>query len=421
MIIPDEIVVGFKKQQHAKIKGIDDVYHDGPSYLLGFATFMEHGTLRKKISWEGWRDKSIEPQTLKNIPREGFKFAEFNKRSSEWFGSGRTMFRVSDPYGFDLEITASNLMAIICNCNITEGQITGEFVWAWEGKELALLSVNSDMYIEATETTRKKNAKTIPFSEIKNGDEIETSDEKKFIYIGKCWSLETGDFNTYLHRKSMTNKTGKSWSVKPVHIVMRNGQYQKVSTLKVISNKPSGISVMSIEDFVRECNLVRKSKEFKQLQHKQPDDYIPYVSSVSGMPGNISLLSLNKIKIKNIVEKPISKEDIEIYENCKNTKGNYSFNAVPIMFSRNSHIGFYATGIDRWEQGLNNLTDYTCKVYGGKIEIDEKNDKLSFIPEIIRNRYYWNEIQSIRMNITEFNYLNWFRYYINVDGVEYLM
>ncbi|MCK9575757.1 MAG: hypothetical protein M0R51_07335, partial [Clostridia bacterium] len=416
-IIPEKIEVGFNKRQHKHIRGVDGEYFDGPSYLLGYATFRDKGKLRKETSWEGWRDKNIAPQVLDNIPREGFYFSEFDKRSSEWFSSGRTMFRISDPYGFDLEITAANLVALVCNSTIIEGKLVGTCVWAWEGKDLALLATNSALYESATESTRKKNAITIKPTDLLNGDEIEMKNEKIYTYIGKCWGISAShSFSAYRSSAHYTIKDER------LHVLMdSNGDYEFFTSLQVITKKPSGKSVISIEEFVDTYNLAKQSYDLKVLKN-EPPNYAPNKINMRQSNANY-LLSLNKIKVSSVFEEAVNIDEEIVKWKSKCSRG-YSTSLYPMISKSRGTFKFVGNGYLNepyrnsysWVQSdIEKVSTYVT----GKYTLDEKNNKI--VINIEKPDRYSYRSEEKTMKESEIRNESWFRYFIEVNGIKYLM
>jgi hypothetical protein len=55
----------------------------------------------------------------------------------QWLESWSTYCRVYDPRGFEFEISIPNLLYILQECTSTKGKgLDGEFVYAWDGKDL---------------------------------------------------------------------------------------------------------------------------------------------------------------------------------------------------------------------------------------------------------------------------------------------
>lgn len=115
---------------------------------LGYITFVDPNTkkLRKQESWSKWGDSYL--GEVANIPKAGFKLENTVKRSAEWFGSGRTMFRIQHPDNFLFEITSDNFSEIARSSAIVKGEITTPCILAWEGANLSLIPTDSELYQE---------------------------------------------------------------------------------------------------------------------------------------------------------------------------------------------------------------------------------------------------------------------------------
>lgn len=131
--IPDKIKVGFQER--------DDTYTGKLSYV----TYInKKGKLAKEISWEGWRDKKITPLELDNVPTEGFVLNKKAGGYSTGWNHRQTYCRVYDPRDFEFEISIENLLYILQECTSSKGKgLEGKFVYAWSGKDLVLLPVDS--------------------------------------------------------------------------------------------------------------------------------------------------------------------------------------------------------------------------------------------------------------------------------------
>lgn len=147
MFIPKRIKIGFQKR--------DDTFTEKLSYII---YYDEKGKLRKEASWNTWIDKSIESVEFDNVPQAGYLFNKGVKRDGYW-GSGRSVIRVYDPRDFEFEISVDNLMGILMHSDVSKRDIIEECVFAWAGKELVLLPVNSQEYIESVEYTKKQDQK----------------------------------------------------------------------------------------------------------------------------------------------------------------------------------------------------------------------------------------------------------------------
>lgn len=146
LYIPSKIKVGFQKRG------------DTFTGKLAFITYAdEKGVLRQENAWNGWRDKKIEPIEFDNTPRSNFVFNKDVNRSGHW--SDITKVRIYDTRDFEFEIDVSNMMYILMHSDISKRDIAEECVFAWSGRNLVLLPINSEEYRKSIEQTRKINTK----------------------------------------------------------------------------------------------------------------------------------------------------------------------------------------------------------------------------------------------------------------------
>src|SRR5277367_6289980 len=85
---------------------------------LGFATPYEDNAAGRKRqgtvdTWCSGYQKKPNTKLFDNVPRTGFRITDDVKRV--YYGGGNVVFRVYDPYGFELEIQSQNLMALLHN------------------------------------------------------------------------------------------------------------------------------------------------------------------------------------------------------------------------------------------------------------------------------------------------------------------
>lgn len=173
MFIPSKLKIGFQERQGTftgKLAYV--VYYD------------EKGKLRKQTSWEGWRDRKIEPIEIDNIPQKGFIFNKGVQRSSEWFGSGRSMIRVYDSRDFEFEICVDNLIQLLMHSDVSKREILEECVFAWYGTELVLLPINSIEYQQSVAYTEKQSLKVSAKDLVKGRRYYKKKSDNIVTYIG---------------------------------------------------------------------------------------------------------------------------------------------------------------------------------------------------------------------------------------------
>lgn len=170
LYIPKSIKVGFQKR------------NDTFTGKLGFVTYIDDkGLLRQENSWNGWRDKAIEAVEYTNEPRSNFVFNKDINRSGHW--SDVTKVRIFDTRDFEFEIDVSNMMYILMHSDISKRDIAEDCVFAWNGKNLILLPVNSDEYRNSVVNTKKQNS-TFSFKNLVLGHTYSTKKEGDIIYLG---------------------------------------------------------------------------------------------------------------------------------------------------------------------------------------------------------------------------------------------
>lgn len=191
LFIPTKIKVGYQKR--------DDTYTKKLAYVI---YFDEKGVLRKQTSWENWRDEKIAAEEFENKPHSGFVLNKGIQRDGYW-GGGHNMVRIYDDRGIEFEITISNLMFILMGNDCNKRALDGEFVYAWDGKELILLPTNTKEYEVSTEFTSLKGNKVSAKDMAANiGCLFMTKSMDNWVYLGK---LEKNE-----RKYSYDKKTGKS-------------------------------------------------------------------------------------------------------------------------------------------------------------------------------------------------------------------
>jgi hypothetical protein len=150
---------------------------------LAYITYIdEKGKLRKETSWKNWGEKNWVDFT--NEPKTGYCFDKTVSRSSEWFGSGRSMFRIVHPNGVQFEISANNLVEIINSCDIIDSEIQTPCVLAWSGTELALIPTNTEIYTEYASVTASLEKGHITRGNMEVGRVYRDKDNKEMVYLG---------------------------------------------------------------------------------------------------------------------------------------------------------------------------------------------------------------------------------------------
>jgi len=180
--------------------GIQQSIHETP--YLGFMT--PNGTdsaaeKRKETvrNWaEGWSGNNThEYREFENVPMAGFQIVD---SVSRWSTSNK-WFRVVDPRNFQLEISADNIVKILTNSTVINGEIQGDCIWARDGGTNVLVPVNSPEYTEAKENTVRAT-KTVRAA---IGDKVRLKDGTDWFYLGEVYAFVSPPYGNDFSIKKM--------------------------------------------------------------------------------------------------------------------------------------------------------------------------------------------------------------------------
>ncbi|AMW62810.1 hypothetical protein DIGNKC_235 [Bacillus phage DIGNKC] len=208
MYIPDKLKVGFQSRS--------DTYSGKLSYIT---YYDEKGVLRKENSWKGWIREELGIMELDNVPTEGFVINRSGGGVPKW-SERKAFIRVWHPEGFEFEIDLDNLMFILAHCSVTKGKgIEGKLILAWEGQQLYLLPVESDVYqtMSAYSTVIKKLEFVEP-KDLKIGyTYIDTKNQEEWVYLGRFTKYSYPSNSSYgwkdeeQRRKNVYGTKAKQW------------------------------------------------------------------------------------------------------------------------------------------------------------------------------------------------------------------
>lgn len=151
---------------------------------LGFAApYVGDSACRKRQETIiSWATNGRPPEILENDLREGFALGDSIRRRSGW-GKGNVTWRITDPRGFELEITSPNLASILGCTTVVEGVIQGKCVWGRDGGVNVLLPENSEPYQEATRLTMLSKQK-LSSKDYAPGDLVLLQTGEQAVYLG---------------------------------------------------------------------------------------------------------------------------------------------------------------------------------------------------------------------------------------------
>lgn len=232
IFVPKKIHVGFQERSNTYTGKLAYIIYED-----------EKGKLRKEVSWNGWRDKKINPQIEDNVPTSGFVLNKKVGDHVSYWNHRQAYVRVYDPRDFEFEITIENLLFILENTSSIKGKgLEGEFVYGWDGKELVLVPVDSPDYKEIEEYSKAMfRAINIKAKDLIVGATYKNNKNEELVYMGRfeCWT------GTYIGcgKKEWSNKD-KNGKIDRRYVFHRpNTKYswEKFVTYKSIPNSIIGV------------------------------------------------------------------------------------------------------------------------------------------------------------------------------------
>ena len=195
-----------EKDENGKWKKILPQHTNEPSYKVAFVSYYdEKGKFRHETSFNNWASQDVPTEEHKNVPTKGFKiFKQANRHSWNRFCSYRNVsVEIQDPRGWVFEISHDNLAWIIDNCLINKGDIEGEFVYGWNGKDRVLIPCASDTYKELARRSEKIiNKGYIAPSELKPWHVYKTKRDELFVFVGR-FDYYNHDLSHYVTRRKL--------------------------------------------------------------------------------------------------------------------------------------------------------------------------------------------------------------------------
>lgn len=226
LFIPEKCRVGFQLRKGTFTGLLAYVIYYGPD-----------GKIRKEPSWKSWcqlpgvlaeaedyqvrrsfglshedplptreeiaaEDARLEPREFDNAPVRGFVLNKGVRRFRWHFGSGRSMIRVYDPRGWELEITPDNLLNILMHTDCSRREIADEMVYAWTKGDLLLVPCSSGIYREAKAFTDLQHQK-VGARDLEKGWSYTTKQREVLVYLGRHpWhEMKAPDQYTYSQMK----------------------------------------------------------------------------------------------------------------------------------------------------------------------------------------------------------------------------
>lgn len=278
---------------------------------LSYITYIdETGKLRKETSWKNWGKFLLDDSD--NLPKTGFRLEKDVKRSKDWFGTGRTLFRIVHPLGITFEISSNNFSEIVLHCDLEKGEIKEPCVLAWDGKDLALIPTNTDEYLEHVKHTEMIEEGFLKSKELIIGKPYRNKNKGfEGWYVGKVPQLDI-DRNFEYSNGSYYNRTVSKYiyniKFKNLHTFISKSQYDFGKGIQFSYDRKdySSPKVYNCEEDFVFGNVNNRLTEFDEIVLTDYDRLEKYFSSW----GNIFIPErfkgeLNKEEIEKFIKEKI--------------------------------------------------------------------------------------------------------------------
>ncbi|OTZ47890.1 hypothetical protein [Bacillus thuringiensis] len=269
MYIPDKLKIGFQER--------NDTYTGKLSYIT---YFDEKGVLRKENSWKGWIREELGIMEVDNVPTTGFVINKSGGGVPRW-SERKAFVRVWHPLGFEFEINLDNLMFILGHCNIMKGKgIEGELVLAWEGAQLYLLPVESDVY--QTMTAYSDVIKKLEFVDVKDlkigYTYIDTKKQEEWIYLGRFHKFGRPSNGSYNYKNDEERKRGVTKSKNKHFFFAQKSSWRKegytiVSRSNVKNFFSSEADWGCVQDFTLFEKIMNRDPDVSEVMIWEPEYY----------------------------------------------------------------------------------------------------------------------------------------------------
>jgi hypothetical protein len=238
-------------------------------------------------------NKEIIPLEFDNVPTEGFVLNKKVGGYSSGWDHRSTYSRVYDPRGFEFEITMENLLFILQECNSMKGKgLEGEFVYAWNGKDLVLLPTSSEDYRASDAYTKAQQGK-VSAKELEAGLTYKHKNMQDYVYLG---------------RFPFFNNLYSGLSCKKAHVFYNitdpsRNEFVGLTALATVISKVTDTSISNFSEIFDKFNNSRHSED---LSTAKIDDY-QIVRSVSDyyFRGNLEDMFIelepNKFEVYSVI------------------------------------------------------------------------------------------------------------------------
>lgn len=227
------------------------------------------------------------PRIVRNEPLEGFQLAHSVRRHG-WSGKGNVLWRITDPRGFDLEITSENFASLLDCVTLARGVIQGPCIWGRMGPRNILLPENSEPYQQAVKLTQKVS-RQVSLRDVQRGDLVEIisnrvpQEHQKCYFLGKVILVKAernhapaGNFTGVFE---LAGRQEERYVIESV----LDGSYHALNSVKISEILERRTEPLTPDEAAARCNsrLQADENEFEEanviLARKTPPREIQYL------------------------------------------------------------------------------------------------------------------------------------------------
>ena len=233
------------------------------TFPLGFMTYDDGKAASKEriakvLRWAGKKETDQGVMKFKNEPISGFKFENYASR----YRTDNKWFEVNDPRGFQLQISAQNLVDLISKNTVVKGELQGDYVWA---------RANSNNYLVESSRMTKADNKNQP-SALVIGNCYEHSYGNKMVYLGKA--VRTVISSGYIY---LLNDGSLTKSLPPYNWRVSRNAYQSLKSVDVVDDDKPWFTFKGIMDHDKDVYYLYRSKpKLTSLNKTLSNCEIPY-------------------------------------------------------------------------------------------------------------------------------------------------
>ncbi len=218
-------------------------------------------------------DKGIIPVEFENAPTEGFVL---NKKVGGYSGgwdARQTYCRVWDPRGFEFEITVPNLLFILQETNSIKGKgLEGEFIYAWDKKDLVLLPTSCQEYKSSSVFTDLQNTK-VAAKDLVAGYTYKTKKDETLIYLGKFEYFNKSNGFSLAKRFVFVDEKNNFIGLDNISSLSRVIIDSEISTFAELIDKYSKSDYCGMTKGVK-INPIEYTKKHNNGRYYADDDYV---------------------------------------------------------------------------------------------------------------------------------------------------